>query len=155
MSASFETIVMEMITGSLTTIFNLLKVLVPLMIIIQLLMVYHIIEKMAARLEGLGRILGISKNAMFPLLVGVVMGVSYGAGTILEINKANPLSRRDIILVGVFIFLCHSFVEAVILFSSIGANIFVISGGRFFIAMFITILASHIPYGPLRETERH
>ena len=65
MSATFDVILNEMITGSMTTIFNLLKVLIPLMIIIEILMVYKIIEKVATKLEGFGKIMGMSKNAGF------------------------------------------------------------------------------------------
>ncbi len=146
MSASFEIIAMEMITGSLNTIFNLLKVLVPLMIVIQLLMVYHIIEKLASRLEGLGKLMGMSKNAMFPLLVGFVMGVSYGAGTLLELNKTNPLSKRDMALVGIFMFLCHGIIETAMLFGVAGASVWVITVGRTLIAFLVTIILARTPF---------
>lgn len=146
MNASFDFIVREMITGSLTTMFNLLKVLVPLMIIIQLLMAYGIIEKFASRLEGFGRVMGMSKNAMFPLLVGFVMGVSYGAGTLLELNKTNPLSKRDMALVGIFIFLCHGIIETGLLFGVAGASILVITLGRTLIALVVTIILARTPF---------
>ena len=86
MSAGFDVILREMLTGSLSTIISVMKVLIPLMIIVEILMVYKVIERLAGSLEGIGRILGMSRNAIFPLLVGVVMGVTYGAGTIIEIN---------------------------------------------------------------------
>lgn len=146
MSASFEFIVREMVTGSLNTMFNLLKVLVPLMIVIQLLMTYGIIEKFAAKLEGLSRLMGISKNAMFPLLVGFVMGVSYGAGTLLELNKTNPLSKRDMALVGIFIFLCHGIIEAGLLFGVAGASVWVLTLGRASIALIVTIVLARTPF---------
>ena len=79
MSAGLDVILREMLTGSLSTIISVIKVLIPLMIIVEILMVYKVIERLAGSLEGIGRILGMSRNAIFPLLVGVVMGVTYGA----------------------------------------------------------------------------
>lgn len=146
MSESLDFIVREMVTGSLTTVLNLLKVLIPLMIVIQILMTYGLIEKLASKMEGFASLMGVSKNAMFPLLVGFVMGVSYGAGTLLELNKTNPLSRRDMVLIGIFIFLCHGVIETGLLFGVAGASVLVITLGRTLIALIATIILARTPF---------
>ncbi len=146
MSVTWDVILNEMITGSMTTIFNLLKVLIPLMIIIEILMVYKIIEKVATKLEGFGKIMGMSKNAVFPLLVAVFMGVTYGAGTIIEINNRTPLSRKDMALVAVFMYLCHGIIETGFLFYVAGANVFVVTLGRLVFALIVTMIAARLPY---------
>jgi len=146
MSATFDVIINEMVNGAIMTIFNLLKVLIPLMIIVEILMVYKIIEKVATKLEGLGKIMGMSKNAVFPLLVAVFMGVTYGAGTIIEINKKTPLSRKDMALVAVFMYLCHGIIETGFLFYVAGANVLVVTLGRLFFALIVTMIAARLPY---------
>ena len=146
MSATFDVIINEMVNGAIMTIFNLLKVLIPLMIIVEILMVYKIIEKVATKLEGLGKIMGMSKNAVFPLLVAVFMGVTYGAGTIIEINKRTPLSRKDMALVAVFMYLCHGIIETGFLFYVAGANVLVVTLGRLFFALIVTMIAARLPY---------
>jgi hypothetical protein len=146
MSAGFDVIIREMLTGSLSTIISVMKVLIPLMIIVEILMVYKVIERMAGSLEGIGRILGMSRNAIFPLLVGVVMGVTYGAGTIIEINKRTPLSRKDMALVAVFMYLCHGIIETGFLFYVAGANVLVVTLGRLLFAFLVTMLAARLPY---------
>ena len=102
MSASWDIILSEILRGSLSTVLNLLKVMVPLMIIIELLMVYQVIEKLAAKLEPLSKLMGMKKEAIFPLLVGVIMGVTYGAGTLMEINK-KPLFPSEILCSSAFL----------------------------------------------------
>jgi len=146
MSATFDVILNEMITGSISTIINLMKVLVPLMIIVELLMVYKIIEKLAARMEGFARMMGMSKNAVFPLLVGVFMGVTYGAGTIMEINRQTPLSKKDMSLIAIFMYLCHGIIETGFLFYVAGANVLVITIGRLLFALVVTLIAARLPY---------
>lgn len=146
MSESWEFIFREMAWGSFNTLLNLLKVLIPLMVIIELLITYNVLEKVSARLEFLGRPMGISRKAMFPLVVGVVMGVTYGAGTLIELNKQNPLGRRDFLLIGIFMVLCHGIIEAGILFGMIGANVVIVVGLRLLIAFVITCFCARLPY---------
>lgn len=146
MTASWSVIGLEMLHGTLNTVFNLLKVLIPLMIIIELLITYNILEKIARRLEFLGKPMGITKNAMFPLVVGVIMGITYGAGTLIELNKQNPLSRRDFFLIGIFMVLCHGIVEAGILFGIAGANVFIVVVVRLLIAFIVTCIFARLPY---------
>ncbi len=146
MSAGLDVILREMLTGSLSTIISVMKVLIPLMIIVEILMVYKVIERLAGSLEGIGRILGMSRNAIFPLLVGVVMGVTYGAGTIIEINKRTPLSRKDMALVAVFMYLCHGIIETGFLFYVAGANVLVVTLGRLLFSFLVTMLAARLPH---------
>src|SRR5665648_687740 len=94
MSATFDVIINEMVNGAITTIFNLLKVLIPLMIIVEILMVYKIIEKVATKLEGFGKIMGMSKNAVFPLLVAVFMVLPMGPGLLLKSIKERPFQEK-------------------------------------------------------------
>ena len=146
MSESWANIGMEMARGCITTVFNLMIFLVPLMIIIETLMHFNIMEKLAGRLEGLAKLMGMSKNAMLPLLVGFFMGVGYGAGTFIEVNKRTPISKRDMVLVGIFMFLCHGIIETGMLFGVAGANVLVITVGRLLFALLITIVLSRTPF---------
>jgi hypothetical protein len=145
-SESWNFILKEMLDGSLNTIFNLLKVLIPLMVVIQLLIVYNVLEKISTKLEFLGKPMGITKNAMFPLLVGVFMGVTYGAGTLIELNKQKPLGRRDFLLIGIFMVLCHGIIEAAFLFGVAGASVVIVVVVRLLIAFVITCICARLPY---------
>ena len=145
MLASASTIINEIIHGSINTVLNVLKILIPLMIVIEILQVYKIMEKLAGKLAGITKILGMSPPAILPLIVATVMGVTYGAGTLMEMNKVNPIPRKDFILIGIFFFICHGIIETTAIWSVAGANIFVISFGRLFIAIIITIIVSRLP----------
>lgn len=146
MNPTFQIIISEMFTGSVSIVFSLLKVLIPLMITVEILMAYRLVEKLATKLEGLAKVLGISKNAIFPLLVGVLMGVTYGAGTIIEINKRMPLSKKDMALSAIFMYLCHAIIEAGFLFYVAGANVLIITVGRLLVAFVVTMFAARLPY---------
>lgn len=145
MSATAGVILNEIFFGCIGTALNLLKILIPLMIIVEILMVYHVMEKVADKLNFLAGALGLQKQSIFPLLVGVVMGVTYGAGTLIEINRRTPIPRRDYVLIGIFMFLCHGIIETAFIFGVAGANILAITVGRLAIAFLVTAIAARLP----------
>jgi len=104
-----------------------------------------VMEKLAAKLSGFTNILGMSSNAILPLIVATVMGVTYGAGTLIEMNKTNPIPRKDFILIALFFFICHGIIETTAIWGAAGANIFVISAGRLLIAVTVTAVAARLP----------
>jgi hypothetical protein len=146
MSAPWDVIVREMFFGSLSLIWSLIRVIVPLMVLIEIMIEFNAVEKLAAKMGWFRRLIGIGKDAFLPLLVGVLMGVSYGAGTLIEINKRTPLGKRDFALIGVFIYACHGIIETTILFGIAGGSVVVISLARFLIAALITMIAARLPY---------
>ena len=145
MNASANVILHEIFFGGLSTALNMLKILIPLMIIVEILMVYNVMEKVADKLRFLAGALGMQKQSIFPLLVGVVMGVTYGAGTIIEINRKTPIPKKDYVLIGIFMFICHGIIETTFIFSVAGASILALTVGRLAIAFAVTAAAARLP----------
>jgi len=102
----------------------------------------------------MGKPMGMSRDAIFPLLVGTVMGVTYGAGTLMELNERKPLSKKDFALIGVFMYLCHGIIETGFLFGINGAHVFVVVVVRLLIAFFVTCIAARLPYFRKMEHEK-
>jgi len=138
MTASWSVILNEIFTGSISTVLNVLKVLIPLMILIEFFHVYHVMEKLAKKLAPVTKVLGLSPPAILPLLVATVMGVTYGTGTLIEMNKRSPLPKKDFILIAVFFFTCHGIIETTAIW-------LVISVGRLLFAGVFTMVAARLP----------
>lgn len=132
----------EALFGTINTIWNMTKVVIPLMIIIQLMRDYKVLEKISIKLEPIAKILGISKEAIFPLIIGFITGISYGAGAVMEATNEAGLSKKDIFLTGVFLSCCHGILETTLIFTVIGANFWVLMIVRLASAFLLTILAS-------------
>lgn len=145
MTVGFDVIILEILNGWVGTIISLSKILIPLMIIIEILRVYQIMEWLANKMQFLAKAMGMEKQSIFPLLVGVTMGVTYGAGTIIEINKESPISKKDLTLIGIFLFLCHGLIETALIFGIAGANIIFITVIRLIFAFLVTVLAARLP----------
>lgn len=136
----------EMLFGSFSIILNLLKVIIPLMILIELMIVFKIVEKLAEKLSFLGTILGVNKKAVLPLMVGLLLGITFGAGTLDDMNKRDPLSKKDITLVGIFLLSCHGIIETTYIFGIIGGSVLFLLPVRIAIAIIITAIAARIPF---------
>lgn len=147
MSAPWSLIFEEIIRGSFSTFLSVLKVLIPLMIVIEFLHVYKVMEKLSQKMGIVSSILGISPKGVLPLLIATIMGVTYGAGTLIEMNERDPLDRRDFILISVFFFICHGIIETTAIWANAGANVLVISVGRLLYAGLVTAVFARLPYG--------
>ena len=132
----------EMGAGVLTMVLNLLRVIVPLMVGIEFMLAYNIVEWLEKKLTLFCRLLGIGHEALLPLLVGLFLGVTYGAGALAEMNRTKPLGKRDMALLGVFIFSCHGIIETTYLFAVANASVVFICGLRLGIAVVVTAIAA-------------
>jgi hypothetical protein len=146
MSAPWDVIFHEIWTGCLVTAWSVFRVIIPLMIIIEILLSYKLIEKLAAGLGFFARILGIGKDALLPLLVALFMGVSYGAGALIEINKRTPLSKKDITLMAIFVYCCHGVIETTFIFYAVGASPLFVCVFRILCAILVTMIAARLPW---------
>ena len=134
----------ESITGSFSSVLTLAKIIIPLMILMEILKDSNILEKLSKKLNYLFRALNISDEATFPLLIGLLFGLSYGAGIIIESTKENNLSKKDLYVLMIFLIACHAIVEDTLLFVVVGANLWLLLGIRLGTAIIISIIASKI-----------
>jgi hypothetical protein len=128
------------------TALNVLRVIIPLMIIIEISLRYRLIERMAASMGFLARILGVGRDALLPLLVALFMGVSYGAGAIMEINARTPLSKKDLALMALFVYCCHGVIETTFIFYVAGASPLFVCVFRLSLAVLLTMAAARLPW---------
>jgi len=135
-------VIKEAFLGSLSSIKTMALILIPMMIVLQIAKDYHILDKVSSFLWGFARVLGISKDAIFPLLVGVFFGISYGAGVIVETSKQGNLTKKDLLLLIIFFAACHGIVEDTLIFVVIGANGWLVVILRTVVAILITMLLS-------------
>jgi hypothetical protein len=58
----------------------------------------------------------------FVLTVGVILGITYGAGMLIREREQGALSRRDLLFIGTFLMICHAVIEDTMLFVLFGAD---------------------------------
>ncbi len=136
-------ILVEIITSSALTLGNLLIILIPIMIGIEYANRYNLLEKMSVTLGWLPRSLTLSPKASFPLLVGLFIGVFFGAAVFIEYSRKGLLTKRDMLLCGVFLAFNHSIIEDTLIMGAVGANVLILFPLRFVTAYAVTRTAAY------------
>ena len=79
-------------------------------------------------------------NTSFSIIVGQLLGITYGAGILIREANNGHLDRRDVFFIATFLMICHSIIEDALLFVLFGANYWVIVGVRIIVAVCVSFL---------------
>lgn len=116
------TILKEGFSGSAKSIIQIAVIVIPLIIVMQIAKDFNIIDKITPIFNPISTIFGIEKEASFPLIIGTIFGLTYGAGFIIQSIEEGILSKKDTFLVTAFLCLCHAVFEDTLIFVAIGGN---------------------------------
>jgi len=132
----------EAFYGSLSLVWTVVKVVIPIMILLEIVKDLKWLDKISEFLAPTVRIFGISKEGALPLVVGMVIGIAYGAAVIIHAAKEGKLTTRELQLIILFLVINHSVIEDNFLFYSVGANFWALFFVRLFAAILVTFIAS-------------
>jgi len=135
-------ILKEAFSGSFKSLVSIATIVIPLMVVMELAKDYNILDKIASYIKFLAKPFNMSKNSSFPLLVGLIFGLAYGAGVILQSAKDGQLTKRDMILIAVFLAACHAIIEDTLIFVAVGANGWILLITRSIMAFVVTYILS-------------
>ena len=129
-------------------LFHLLRkvffVLVPVVFTLEVLHATRLFPWLVERVHRWTHWLGFEKDSLMPLLTGIVFGILLGAGVLISEAKANAQSRRQALLVGAFLGICHAVIEDTLIFVAVGASGLVILATRIPAAVVIVLILSWI-----------
>jgi len=138
-------ILKEAFFGSFKSILGIALIVIPLMIILELGKEYKIIDFLSDKFKPFTKKFGMSGEATFPWIVGLIFGISYGAGVLVQTSEEGLLNNGDKFLLGSFLILCHAVFEDTLLFVALGANGVVVIVLRTIFALCWTYFVSHKP----------
>ena len=117
-------------------------IVVPLMIILETSREFKILDKLTRALYPIARQMGFKRDSIYPLLAGIIFGISYGGGVLIGESSSGRISANQMFLVALFLGICHAVFEDTLLFMSVGANGFIILGVRILVAFVVVFMAS-------------
>lgn len=135
-------IIKEGLFGSFDAVKSIAIVVIPLMFAMEILKELKVLDALSKLLKPVMKFLGLSKESAFPLLVGLTLGLAYGAGVIIKSAKEGALKKRDLYLLMIFLVTCHSVVEDTLIFVKMGANGWLLLGIRVPLAIILTVIVS-------------
>jgi len=134
----------ESFAGSFNSVLTLAKIIIPLMVIMEILKDSNYLEILSKKMKPISDFFDISYDTIFPMIIGVIFGLSYGAGVIIESTKDNSISKKDLYVLMIFLVVCHAIIEDTLLFVVLGANLWLLLGLRLSVAIIISFFASKV-----------
>lgn len=117
-------------------------IVVPLIIVLEIFREFNILDRFTNFLFPLARIMGFKKESIYPLIAGILFGITYGGGVLIGESSSGRIDARQSFLVALFLGLCHAMIEDTLLFVAQGANPLIIVPFRFVLAFIIVFIAS-------------
>ena len=130
--------IMQWCVEQLQLFASIFIILASLIVALRILRVLGIEALLHRLLMPLLRGLTLGKDAANITIIGMTLGISFGAGLLIDEVKRGHIDKRDTALVMVFLGLCHSIIEDTILILLLGADITGILWGRLLFAIIIT-----------------
>jgi hypothetical protein len=132
---------MHLIIESLSSLGGLLAkvfvIVVSLMIVLEVFREFKVLDRLTSALMPFARIIGFKRDSIYPLIAGIIFGISYGGGILIGEARSGKVSVRQAFLIALFLGLCHAIFEDTLLFVSVGANGIVILVVRVSLAIMI------------------
>jgi hypothetical protein len=85
--------------------------------------------------------MGFTRAGLVPLVTGIIIGLTYGAGVIIHSIRAYNIRPRESFLILLFLSVCHALIEDTLIFVVIGANGLIIIAARLILAFVLTYAA--------------
>jgi len=95
-------------------------VVLSLKIIVLITILIFIMDFIKTRKFVLESQKNVSKG--FSIVVGVILGITYGAGILIQEAKSGAISKPDLFYIGTFLMICHAIIEDTLLFVIFGAD---------------------------------
>jgi hypothetical protein len=121
--------------GSVSLTIKLFCIILPLTISYEFLK-----HKQSAIEKRRFSFIGITHHGLIPLVTGVIIGLTYGAGVIIHSIRTSDISKEESFLILLFLSVCHAIIEDTLIFVLIGANGFVLVAFRLALAIILTYL---------------
>ena len=150
MGVDWAVIFQNIITGGAQIAVFVPAIIIPLMIVLALLTDSRLLDRGVGFIQPVFQRLNLSSRVAFPFLAGLFLGIVFGSGVIISFAKDGTLTKRDLVIVLVFLGICHSIIEDTVIFAALGANWWVLISCRFVLAAFAAFAVSFaVPAGPV------
>ncbi|MDV2077966.1 hypothetical protein [Marinobacter xestospongiae] len=135
-----------------TMLATIFAVILGLMVVLRLLRRLGIERLFHALIYPLLRAIGLGRNAANTTVIGLTLGLSFGAGLLIRDARSGHLSHRDAVLTLSFLGLCHSLIEDTLLILMLGADLSGILWARLAFALATMALVARLYPTPTAVT---
>lgn len=127
-----------------TGILQLAIIVIPLMILIQIFKDLKWLDAFSRWMAPITRGLGMKENTSTTLAAGLLLGLAYGAGVMIQAVKEDGVSKKDVTLAFIFLVTCHAVIEDTLIFMPLGIPVFPLLLIRLGTAILLTLAVASI-----------
>ncbi|BAQ08646.1 integral inner membrane protein [Bacillus sp. OxB-1] len=125
-------------------VLQLALIVIPLMVIVQYLKDRNHLQKFSEKLAPFTKVIGVQPNASMTLVAGLVIGLAYGAGIMIQAVQEDGVSKKDATLAFIFLVACHAVIEDTLLFVPLGIPVLPLLVIRLITAFVLTIAVAAV-----------
>lgn len=125
-------------------VLQLALIVIPLMIAVQYLKDHHYLQKFSEKLAPFTKVIGVKPNASLTLVAGLVIGLAYGAGIMIQAVQEDGVNKKDATLAFIFLVACHAVIEDTLLFIPLGIPVLPLLIIRLITAFVLTIIVAYV-----------
>lgn len=126
------------------TLFKTLCIVLPLMTVLEFVRSGSFLARLTDATARPLRLLGLERESVLPFWAGVILGIAYGAGLMIDAAENDGFGGRQAFLVSVFLGLAHALIEDTVLFVAMGASVFWVFVPRVAAACLLTRLCARV-----------
>ncbi len=125
-------------------VLQLALIVIPLMLAVQFLKDLNYLQVISEKLAPMTKMIGVKPNASMTLAAGLVIGLAYGAGVMIQAVQEDGVSKKDATLSFIFLVACHAVIEDTLIFMPLGIPILPLLLIRIITAFVLTIIVAYI-----------
>lgn len=137
-------ILLDALQTALLGILQLAIIVIPLMIIIQILKDKQWLAVFSRWMAPVTRALGMKENTSTTLAAGLLIGLAYGAGVMIQAVEEDGVSKKDVTIAFIFLVACHAVVEDTLIFVPLGIPVLPLLLIRVGVAIILTLAVAMI-----------
>jgi hypothetical protein len=125
-------------------IVQLVIIVIPLMMVIQILKDLKWLDVFSNWVSPITKALGMNPNTSTTLTAGLIFGLAYGSGVMIQAVEEDGVSKKDATLVFLFLVACHAVIEDTLVFLPLGIQVQYLLLSRLITAVLLTMFVSFV-----------
>lgn len=125
-------------------IFQLACIVIPLMVAIQFLKEMNGLAVFSRWVSPFIKLLGMKPSVSTTMAAGLVFGLAYGAGVMVQAVKEDEVDKKSLYLAFIFLVGCHAVIEDTLIFLPLGISVLPLLLMRLCVAIVLTWLVGWV-----------
>ncbi|OEH92300.1 hypothetical protein BFG57_02940 [Bacillus solimangrovi] len=146
-------IILEAIEKAGLGVIQLAIIVIPLMVFIQVMKELSWLDVFSRWMSPFTRVLGMKENTTTTLAAGLVFGLAYGAGVMIQAVEEDGVEQKDLYLAFIFLVACHAVIEDTLIFIPLGIPVWPLLAIRLITAILLTAVVSFV-WNRLQHSQR-